>query len=98
MAYAKFGMIANLIKAILVTLIAISSLSSFLYSIYLTFGKKLGTSINILTVILWQFLIPLGVMGVWTLMASIRVYIVVGAIIVAYIWYFKEKYSKKKIA
>ena len=96
MAYAKFGMVANIIKAILVTLIAISSLSSFLYSIYLTFGKKLGTGINILTVALWQFLIPLGVMGAWTLMASIRVYIVAGAMIFAYIWYFKEKYSPKK--
>lgn len=96
MAYAKFGMVANIIKAILVTLIAISSLSSFLYSIYLTFGKKLGTGINILTVVLWQFLIPLGVMGAWTLMASIRIYIVVGAIIVAYIWHFKEKYNSKK--
>ena len=96
MAYAKFGMVTNIIKAILVTFIAISSLSSFLYSIYLTFGKKFGTGINILTVILWQFLIPLGVMGAWTLMASIRVYIVAGAIIFAYVWYFKEKYSKKK--
>lgn len=97
MAFAKFGMVTNIIKAILVTLIAISSLSSFLYSIYLTFGKKIGTGINILTIVLWQFLIPLGVMGAWTLMASIRIYIVAGAIIFAYIWYFKEKYNKKEI-
>lgn len=95
MAFAKFGLVANIIKAILVTLIASSSLSSFLYSIYLTFGKKLGTLVNILTVILWQFLIPLGVMGAWTLMASIRIYIVLGAIIIAYIWFFKEKNDKK---
>lgn len=99
MAYAKFGMVTNIIKAVLVTLIAVSSLSSFLYSVYLTFGKKLGIGINILTVMLWQFLVPLGVMGAWTLMASIRVYIVIGAIIWAYIWFFKEKYSnEKKIA
>ena len=96
MALAIFGMIANIIKAILVTLIAVSSLSSFLYSIYLTFGKKLGTIINILTVILWQFLIPLGVMGAWTLMASIRIYIVIGAIIFSYIWFFKDKKKNKK--
>lgn len=95
MAFAKFGLVANIIKAILVTLIASSSLSSFLYSIYLTFCKKLGTLVNILTVILWQFLIPLGVMGAWILMASIRIYIVLGAIIIAYIWFFKEKNDKK---
>ena len=95
MAFAKFGTVANIIKAILVTLIAVSSLSSFLYSIFITFGKKLGTGINILTIILWQFLIPLGVMGAWTLMASIRIYIVCGGILFAYGWYFKEKKYKK---
>lgn len=97
MAFAKFGIITNIIKAILVTLIAVSSLSSFLYSIFITFGKKLGTLINITTVILWQFIIPLGVMGAWTLMASIRIYIVLGAILVAYIWYFKEKKERKML-
>ncbi len=96
MAFAKFGVVTNIIKAILVTLIAISSLSSFLYSIYLTFGKKLGTALNILTVVLWQFLIPLGVMGAWTLMAGIRIYIVAGAIIYSYIWYFKDKNKNLK--
>ena len=97
MAFAKFGMITNIIKAILVTLIVISSLSSFLYSIFITFGKKLGTVINIITVIIWQFIIPLGVMGAWTLMASIRIYIVLGAILTAYIWYFKEKRERKML-
>lgn len=97
MAFAKFGVITNIIKAILVTLIVISSLSSFLYSIFITFGKKLGTVINIITVIIWQFIIPLGVMGAWTLMASIRIYIVLGAILAAYIWYFKEKRERKML-
>ena len=96
MAMVKFGMVTNFIKAILVTLIVISSLSSFLYSIFITFGKRLGTLINIITVIIWQFIIPLGVMGAWTLMASIRIYIVLGAILSAYIWYFKEKKRKEK--
>ncbi len=95
MAFAKFGPITNFIKAILVTLIVISSLSSFLYSIVVTFGRKLGTFINIITIIIWQFIIPLGVMGAWTLMASIRIYIVLGAILIAYIWYFKEKRERK---
>lgn len=95
MAFAKFGSITNFIKAILVTLIVISSLSSFLYSIVVTFGRKLGTFINIITIIIWQFIIPLGVMGAWTLMASIRIYIVLGAILIAYIWYFKEKRERK---
>lgn len=93
MSMATFSPALNIIKAVLVTLIAASSLSSFLYSIYLTFGKAWGLAINLATVGLWQFLIPLGVMGAWTLMASIRIYIVAGAIIAALAWHF---FSKRK--
>lgn len=91
MALANFDPVTNVIKAVLVTLIAVSSLSSFLYSIYLIFGRKLGIVINVLTVLLWQFLIPIGVMGAWTLMASIRIYIVFGAIVTSFAWTFVEQ-------
>lgn len=95
MSLAVFTPALNIVKAILVTAIAISSLSSFQYSIYIIFGKKLGLALNVLTAALWQFLIPLGVMGAWTLMASIRVYIVSAGIICAVIWYFTEKRAKE---
>lgn len=95
MSLATFGPALSLVKAVLVTLIAISSLSSFLYSIYITFGRKFGLAVNVLTVGLWQFLIPLGVMGAWTLMASIRIYIVSAGIIVALAWKLYEKSHDK---
>lgn len=91
MSLARFSPALNIVKAILVTLIAVSSLSSFLYGMYLTFGRKLGLALNIATVALWQFLIPLGVMGAWTLMASIRIYIVAAAIIAAFVWRYAER-------
>ena len=91
MSLASFTPALNLIKAVLVTLIAVSSLSSFQYSIYLTFGRKLGLALNVLTAGLWQFLIPLGVRGMWTLMASVRIYIVGAGILAAIIWRLAEK-------
>ena len=91
MSLANFSPVLNFIKAILVTLIAISSLSSFQYSIYLTFGKKIGLGVNAATVALWQLLIPLGVMGAWTLMASLRIYIVAAAILFALAWAYVER-------
>lgn len=97
MALAHFNPVLNFLKAILVTLIALSSLSSFQYSLYLTFGKKFGLGMNAATIALWQLLIPLGVMGAWTLMASIRVYIVAAAIIVAFAWHFHEKRKAAKV-
>jgi len=91
LAWTHFSPALNVVKAILVTLIASSTLSSFLYSIYITFGRKAGIAVNLVGVILWQWLIPLGVMGAWTLMASIRIYIVIAAILFALVWNFIEK-------
>ena len=91
MSLAHFTPAMDIVKAVLVTLIAISSLSSFQYSIYLTFGRKIGLGLNVATVVLWQFLIPLGVMGAWTLMAGIRVYIVAAAIVASLVWHYADQ-------
>lgn len=91
LAWTNFSPILNTVKAILITLVAISTISSFLYSIYITFGQKLGILVNIATVAAWQYVIPMGVLGVWTLMSSIRIFIVLGAIIFAFAWHFIEK-------
>lgn len=91
LAWTKFSPVLNVIKAVLVTLVAISTLSSFLYSVYITFGRKLGLAVNLASVALWQMLIPMGVMGVWTLMSTIRIYIVAGTVVVAFIWHAVER-------
>ncbi len=91
LAWTNFSPVLNVIKAVLVTLVGISTLSSFLYSVYITFGRKLGLAVNLVSVALWQLLIPMGVMGVWTLMSTIRLYIVVGAVVTALIWHVIER-------
>jgi len=91
LAWTNFSPVLNIIKAVLVTLVGVSTLSSFLYSVYLTFGRKLGLVLNIAAVASWQFLIPMGVMGVWTLMSTIRIYIVGAAVVVALLWYAADR-------
>lgn len=91
LAWTNFGPVLNLIKAFLITLVAVSTISSFLYSVYITFGKKAGILVNLGCVALWQLLIPMGVLGVWTLMSSIRIFIVAGGILYALAWNFQEK-------
>lgn len=44
-------------------------------------GKKFGFALDVLTVASWQILIPLGVMGIWQLMSTIRIYVVVAAVL-----------------
>ena len=96
LAWTNFSPLLNTLKAFLITLVALSTISSFLYSIYITFGRWLGLAVNIACVALWQFLIPLGVLGMWTLMASVRIYIVFGAIAFAIAWHIWEKLHEKR--
>lgn len=91
LAWAQFNPVLSMMKAILITIIGASTLSSAMYSIYIAFGKKVGFVVNVFLIAFWRVLIPLGVMNMWTLMASIRIYIVGGAILFAIGWYLYEQ-------
>jgi hypothetical protein len=91
LAWTKFTPVLNIIKAFLITIIGASTLSSSMYSIYVAFGKKVGLVINAALIVLWAVLIPLGVMGMWTLMASVRIYFVGAGILFAILWNAWEK-------
>ena len=93
LAWAQFTPALNLIKAVLITIIGASTLSSSMYSIYIAFGKKVGLAINAGLIAGWSILIPLGVMGMWTLMASVRIYFVAAGILFAIGW---NAYEKRK--
>ena len=73
------------IRAIVITLLATTTLASFIYGIYNVFGKKIGGAVNLVTIAGWQLVIPIGVMGVWTMMAEIRVYIVIALVSISII-------------
>ena len=91
LAWTPFTPALNLVKAVLITIIGASTLSSSMYSIYIAFGKKVGLGINAGLIGLWHVLIPLGVMGMWTLMASVRIYFVGAGILAAVVWHLIEK-------
>lgn len=95
LAWAQFNPALSMIKAILITIIGTSTLSSAMYSIYIAFGKKMGFVVNAGLILGWQFLIPLGVMGMWTLMASIRIYFVGAGVLFAIIWGLVDRKEKR---
>lgn len=90
-AYTTYSPTVNLLKGILVSLIAISSLSSFIYGAMVNFGKKLGVIIDIGSVALWQLLVPMGAMGVWTMLQNVRIWMIIAMFIAAFIWHCIEK-------
>lgn len=90
-AFTTYSPAVDLLKGILVSLVAVSSLSSFLYGAMVNFGKKLGVAIDVAAVAGWQLLVPMGVMGVWTLMQNVRIWMVLGMFAAALIWHFAER-------
>lgn len=93
LAWTQFTPALSIVKAVLITIIGASTLSSSMYSIYIAFGKKIGLLVNLGLIGLWSVLIPLGVMGMWTLMSSVRIWFVCGAILFALCW---NAYEKRK--
>ena len=94
LAFVNFPPELNLLKAVLLSLIAVSSLSTFIFSIYLVFGRKLGLLIDAAAILGWVKFMDMGVMGVWTLLASIRSYLVGGMIIAAIFMSIRRKNEK----
>ena len=90
-AFTTYSPAVDLFKGILVSLVAISSLSSFLYGSMVNFGKKIGVAVDIAAVISWQLLVAMGVMGVWTLMQNVRIWMVLGVFAAALIWWVVER-------
>ena len=90
-AFTTYSPAVDLIKGILVSLVAVSSLSSFLYGSMVNFGKKIGVAVDIAAVASWQLLVPMGVMGVWTLMQNVRIWMVFAMFAAALIWYIADR-------
>lgn len=90
-AFTTYSPAVDLLKGILVSLVAVSSLSSFLYGAMVNFGKKIGVLVDVAAVGLWQLLVPMGVMGVWTLMQNVRIWMVLGMFAAAFVWYLHDR-------
>lgn len=83
----------DLLKAILVSLVAISSLSSFIYALTIDFGKKAGACIGVATLASWAVLVPMGIMFIWNTMQNVRIWMVFGLFIIAFVY---SVYKKKR--
>lgn len=90
-AFTTYSPTVNLLKGILVSLIAVSSLTSFIYGAMVNFGKRLGVAIDIGAVALWQVVLPMGALGVWNMLQNVRIWMIVGMFIAAFIWHRSER-------
>ena len=96
-AFTTYSPAVDLLVGILVSLVAVSSLSSFIYGAMVNFGKTIGVIVDVAAVASWQLLVPMGVMGVWTLMQNVRIWMVLAMFAAAFIWWLLERRKKVSV-
>lgn len=97
LAYFKFDGIMNIILILIVLCVALSTADAAIVGMQKIAKKKIGTIIALLTVASWIFVIPMGVMGLWTTMGNMRKYVAAICIIVAVVSYFVQKNKKEPL-
>lgn len=83
LANFRFSGIMNLILILVVLCVALTTADAAIVGIQKTTSKKWGTIISIISIIAWNLVIPMGVMGLWTTMGNMRKYVVAICILVA---------------
>lgn len=94
LANFKFTGIMNIILILVVLCVALSTADAAIVGIQRIANKKWGTAISLLAIASWNWIIPMGVMGLWTTMGNMRKYVAAICIIVAVAMYFINKNKK----
>lgn len=95
LANFKFNGIMNIILIFVVLCVALSTADAAIVGIQKIANKKWGTIISLLAIVVWNWVIPMGVMGLWTTMGNMRKYVAGACIIIAVVMYFIQKKNKK---
>lgn len=93
LAQFKFSGVMNIILVAVVLCVALTTADAAIVGIQKIANKKWGTLISLMAIAFWNFVIPMGVMGLWTTMGNMRIYVVAVCIILAFGMYF---YGKSK--
>lgn len=96
LANFKFNGVMNVILILIVLCVSLSTADAAIVGIQKIAKKKWGTIIALLAIACWNWVIPMGVMGLWTTMGNMRKYVAAICIIVAVIMYFIQKKNKSR--
>lgn len=94
LAYFKFSGTMNMILIFVVLCVALSTADAAIVGIQKIANKKWGTVISLTAIACWNWVIPMGVMGLWTTMGNMRKYVAAACILIAFIMYFIKKKEK----
>lgn len=96
LSYLQFNRVMDVIMVLVIVCVATSTINNAIVGVQEIAGRKVGFVIAGLCIVLWQVVIPLGVMGLWLTMGTARIYVSIACIAVALIMSYKQKNGKKK--
>jgi len=91
----KFDGVMNIFFIFIVCCVALSTANSAIVGLQRISGRKIGLGIAFSSIFAWLLVIPMGVMGLWLVMGSMRKYVVAACIIIAFVLHFLRKKSDK---
>lgn len=91
LSYFKFSGTMNMILVFVVLTVALSTADAAIVGIQKIANKKWGTAISLTAIACWNWVIPMGVMGLWTTMGNMRKYVAAACIIIGFVIYFVKK-------
>ena len=94
LANFKFTGNMNIILIFVVLCVALSTADAAIVGIQKIANKKCGTVISLLAIASWNWVIPMGVMGLWTTMGNMRKYVATICIMVAVAMFFINRNKK----
>ena len=92
----KFNGIMNIIFVLVVLCVALTTADTAIVGMQKVLNKKWGTVISLIAMACWVFVIPMGVMNLWTTMGNMRKYVVGACIIVSVGLYIMQNRKKSK--
>lgn len=97
LAWLQFNRAMDIIMVVVIICVATSTINNAIVGVQEIAGKKVGFTIAGLCILLWQVVIPMGVMGLWLTMGTARIYVSIVCIGVAMIMsYMQHKKGSKK--
>ena len=90
----EFNRAMSVIMVLVICCVATSTINDAIVGMQRIAGRKVGIVLASAGIILWQIVIPMGVMGLWLTMGTCRIYVTLGCLVVALLKYFIPSLKK----
>ena len=97
LGFYKFNSTMLIIQVFAILCITLTTMDASIVGMQKIAGRKVGTVVALISAFLWVFVIPMGVLNLWTFMGNRRKEIAALCIILAFIKTWRERWKRKNL-